>query len=128
MTAIRLASAGADVVITSRHLDEATATADEIARDYGHRAIAIQADVTVALGLPKLGLALEPGRSHAGRVQVAHIGIQGPAGLLVFFPGLLFGWLWSRGKALSGAVIFHFLCNALVLVALKDPQQIWLPG
>ena len=43
-----LASAGADVVITSRHLDEATATADEIARDYGHRAIAIQADVTSA--------------------------------------------------------------------------------
>ena len=41
-----LASAGADVVITSRHLDEATVAADEIARDHGHRAIAIQADVT----------------------------------------------------------------------------------
>lgn len=33
------------------------------------------ADVTVTLGLPKLGLTLEPGRSHAGRVVVARIGI-----------------------------------------------------
>ena len=43
-----LASAGADVVIVSRHLDEATAAADEIARDFGHKAIGVQADVTSA--------------------------------------------------------------------------------
>jgi len=36
---------------------------------------AVRADVTVTLGLPKLGLALEPGRSHAGRIVVARIGI-----------------------------------------------------
>ena len=35
----------------------------------------VQADLTLALGLPKLGLALEPGRSLAGRVRVARIGI-----------------------------------------------------
>lgn len=37
--------------------------------------IAVEADVTVTIGLPKLGLALEPGRSLAGRVRVARIGI-----------------------------------------------------
>jgi NAD(P)-dependent dehydrogenase (short-subunit alcohol dehydrogenase family) len=40
-----LASAGADVLLTSRHLDEAQAAADEIAQDYGRRAVACQADV-----------------------------------------------------------------------------------
>jgi hydroxyethylthiazole kinase-like uncharacterized protein yjeF len=35
----------------------------------------VNADTTVALGLPKLGLALEPGRSLAGRISIARIGI-----------------------------------------------------
>jgi NAD(P)-dependent dehydrogenase (short-subunit alcohol dehydrogenase family) len=42
-----LASAGADLVITSRHADEAQAVADEIARDFGRRAIGMAADATV---------------------------------------------------------------------------------
>ena len=37
--------------------------------------VALAADVTVTIGLPKIGLALEPGRSLAGRVVVARIGI-----------------------------------------------------
>lgn len=40
---------------------------------------AVQADVTVTLGLPKRGLALEPGRSLAGRIFVARIGIADAA-------------------------------------------------
>ena len=36
---------------------------------------AIDASLTVTLAIPKLGLALEPGRSHAGPVQVVDIGI-----------------------------------------------------
>ena len=40
---------------------------------------AVAADLTVTLGLPKLGLALEPGRSLAGRVVVARIGIADEA-------------------------------------------------
>ena len=36
---------------------------------------AVRADATLTLGLPKLGLAQEPGRSLAGRVRVARIGI-----------------------------------------------------
>src|SRR6202034_975950 len=43
-----LASAGADVMVASRHLDEASQAADTIARDFGHRAIAFAADVTDA--------------------------------------------------------------------------------
>ncbi|RIL04728.1 MAG: bifunctional ADP-dependent NAD(P)H-hydrate dehydratase/NAD(P)H-hydrate epimerase [Proteobacteria bacterium] len=42
-------------------------------------AIAVQADVTVTIGLPKPGLVLEPGRSLAGRVVVARIGIADAA-------------------------------------------------
>ena len=51
---------------------------------------AVHADATVAIALPKLGLALEPGRSFAGRVSVARIGIAETA------PGLLHdAELWS---------------------------------
>jgi ADP-dependent NAD(P)H-hydrate dehydratase / NAD(P)H-hydrate epimerase len=39
----------------------------------------IEADLTVTLGLPKLGLALEPGRSRAGHVSVGRIGIADEA-------------------------------------------------
>jgi NAD(P)H-hydrate epimerase len=39
----------------------------------------VDADVTVTIGLPKLGLALEPGRSRAGRIVVARIGIADAA-------------------------------------------------
>ena len=41
-----LASAGTDVLLTSRHEDEALATAREIADGFGHRAVAVGADVT----------------------------------------------------------------------------------
>jgi NAD(P)H-hydrate epimerase len=40
---------------------------------------AVTADATLSLGLPKLGLALEPGRSLAGAVYVARIGIADAA-------------------------------------------------
>ncbi|NOZ29574.1 MAG: SDR family oxidoreductase [Chloroflexi bacterium] len=46
--AAALAGAGADVAISSRHLDEAEATAQEIAEATGRRVIPIQADVTSA--------------------------------------------------------------------------------
>lgn len=41
-----LASAGADVMLVSRHEEEGRAAAEEIAREYSHRAIACAADVT----------------------------------------------------------------------------------
>jgi NAD(P)-dependent dehydrogenase (short-subunit alcohol dehydrogenase family) len=41
-----LASAGADVLLASRHEEEASAAAAEIEKQYGHRAVGVQADVT----------------------------------------------------------------------------------
>jgi NAD(P)-dependent dehydrogenase (short-subunit alcohol dehydrogenase family) len=41
-----LASAGADVVLVSRHEDQARAAADDIAKTYSRKAIGIKADVT----------------------------------------------------------------------------------
>ena len=43
-----LASAGADVLVTSRHADEAEAAASQIAADFGRKAVGIKADVTDA--------------------------------------------------------------------------------
>jgi NAD(P)H-hydrate epimerase len=56
--------------------------------------VAAPADVTLTLGLPKPGLALEPGRSLAGRVRVARIGIADQA------PGVTLATaLWTRAVA-----------------------------
>ena len=41
-----LASAGANVLVSSRHGDEAAEAAEQIAADHGHQAISIEADVT----------------------------------------------------------------------------------
>lgn len=55
---------------------------------------AVEADRTVTVALPKLGLALEPGRRHAGRVTVARIGIADEA------PGVAHdAELWTRAAA-----------------------------
>ena len=40
--------------------------------------VAVVADRTVTISLPKPGLALEPGRSRAGRIEVARVGIEDP--------------------------------------------------
>ena len=39
---------------------------------------AIEADRTLTISLPKIGLALEPGRSHAGEIRVIRVGIADP--------------------------------------------------
>ena len=41
-----LASAGADLLLVSRNLEEAESAAKDIASDHGHRAVGFQADVT----------------------------------------------------------------------------------
>jgi hydroxyethylthiazole kinase-like uncharacterized protein yjeF len=55
---------------------------------------AVAADVTLTIGLPKLGLALEPGRSLAGRIVVARIGIADDAP-----GGAAHAELWTRAAA-----------------------------
>ncbi len=56
--------------------------------------VCVEADVTITLGLPKVGLALEPGRTLAGRIRVARIGIADDA------PGAgTAALLWTRAGA-----------------------------
>jgi NAD(P)H-hydrate epimerase len=55
---------------------------------------AVAADATVTLGLPKLGLAFEPGRGLAGRITVARIGIADSAHGVA-----LDAMLWTRAGA-----------------------------
>lgn len=50
-----------------------------IAADTGQiLGVAVEADRTVTISLPKPGLALEPGRGHAGAIEVARVGIDDP--------------------------------------------------
>jgi len=56
--------------------------------------VAVDADATVTIGLPKLGLALEPGRTLAGDVVVARVGIADEA------PGVAIdAEVWTRAAA-----------------------------
>jgi NAD(P)-dependent dehydrogenase (short-subunit alcohol dehydrogenase family) len=74
-----LASAGADVVLVSRHAAEAEAAAKQIADAFGHRAIGIPADVTVEADTQALA---EKTIAEFGRIDIlinnAGVNIRGP--------------------------------------------------
>lgn len=74
-----LASAGADLVLVSRHADEAQAAAETIARDYSHRAIGLAADVSQPADVDAM---LERTLAEFGRVDIlvnnAGVNIRGP--------------------------------------------------
>ena len=36
-----------------------------------------------------------------------------PQRLAVFFPSLLFGWMWSRTRSIAAGATFHALCNVV---------------
>ncbi len=74
-----LASAGADVLVTSRHADEADAAAKQISRDYGRKAIGITADVTSPDAVAAM---IERALREFGKIDIlvnnAGINIRGP--------------------------------------------------
>ena len=127
-----LASAGADVLITSRHADEAEATAAEIAADFGHKAIGIEADVTSPEAADKM---VERALSEFGKIDVlvnnAGINTRGAIDELTYdqfrqvqeinVNGM---WLCSKAvvaemkKAKSGRIIN--IASTLGLVGLKN--------
>lgn len=74
-----LASAGAEVVVTSRHGDEAESVAGEIANDYGVRALGMGGDVTAP---DEVNAVIEKTAGDFGKIDVlinnAGINIRGP--------------------------------------------------
>lgn len=74
-----LASAGANVLLTSRHAEEAAETAAQIEADYGTRAIGMAADVTDA---DQVNAMTERAISEFGKIDIlinnAGINIRGP--------------------------------------------------
>lgn len=80
-----LASAGATVVLISRHLAEAEAAAQEISGQFGTRALGLEADVSVETSISKV---VEQVIAEFGRVDVlvnnAGINIRGPIDELSF--------------------------------------------
>lgn len=74
-----LASAGADVLLTSRHEDEAAETAARIAADFGHKAVGMTADVTRP---DQVSAMVERAVGEFGKVDIlinnAGINIRGP--------------------------------------------------
>jgi membrane protease YdiL (CAAX protease family) len=48
----------------------------------------------------------------AALFALAHLAVAwDPRALLVFFPGLVFGWLYARRRSVAGPVVFHAACN-----------------
>lgn len=74
-----LASAGADVMLISRNEEEAAATADQIAADFGCRAVGMRADVTSAEDCQAMA---ERALSEFGKIDIlinnAGVNIRGP--------------------------------------------------
>src|SRR5678815_345520 len=74
-----LASAGADVMLVSRHLDQAQCAAEEIARDFGRKAFCYEADVTIPEQVEAM---LAKAERELGKVDIlinsAGINIRGP--------------------------------------------------
>ena len=74
-----LASAGADLLLVSRHEEEAIATAKQIAQDYGHKAIGMGADVTNPDDVASM---TEKALKEFGKIDIlinnAGINIRGP--------------------------------------------------
>jgi len=127
-----LASAGANVLLTSRNQDEVTAAAEEIASDYGHKATGMAADVTSEDDCAKMASrALQEFGSIDILINSAGINIRGPIDELTYdefrqvqqinVDGL---WLACRAvtpamkKAGSGRIIN--MASTLGLVGLEN--------
>lgn len=80
-----LASAGADVLLTSRNEEEVTKAANQIAADFGHKAIGIKADVTSEADVTAM---VDRAIAEFGKIDIlinnAGINIRGPIDELTY--------------------------------------------
>jgi NAD(P)-dependent dehydrogenase (short-subunit alcohol dehydrogenase family) len=130
-----LASAGADIVIVSRHAAEANAVAAEIASERGRRAIGLEADVTVPGQMEGVAAAV---LRQFGRLDIlvnsAGVNIRGPIEDLqpeqfqeVMNVNVTGTWLACRAvvphmkKAGSGRIINLSSALGLIGVANRTP-------
>jgi NAD(P)-dependent dehydrogenase (short-subunit alcohol dehydrogenase family) len=123
-----LASAGADIVLLSRHLDEAQAAAASITRDFGRRAVGLVADVTSA---EQVEAAVRESGTIDILINSAGINIRGPIDQLtpeqfrqVMEINVTGSWLCSRAvlpqmKTRGWGRIIN-LASALGLVGLAN--------
>ncbi|HWE02553.1 MAG TPA: SDR family NAD(P)-dependent oxidoreductase [Tepidisphaeraceae bacterium] len=130
-----LASAGADVMIVSRHQDEAASAAETISRDYGRRARGFAADVTQA---DQVNGVMRETIDRFGKVDIlinnAGINIRGPIESLaieqfqqVMNVNVTGAWLCCRAaipsmkKAGRGRIVNLASTLGLVGLALRTP-------
>ncbi|MCX8073115.1 MAG: CPBP family intramembrane metalloprotease [Candidatus Binatia bacterium] len=64
-----------------------------------------------------------PGLLYANALfALCHVFNGGPGRLIVFFPGLLYGWLWARTTNLLVPAFYHGFSNILMSVMLASLQ------
>lgn len=71
--------------------------------------VAVRANLTVTFGAPKVGLAISPGRFHAGTVEVAPIGLEPASSEHALVPASILDGVprktWHSTKYRAGAVL-----------------------
>ena len=107
-----LASAGADVILVSRHLDEAQAAAADLVKEYGRRALGLAADVASA---EQVDAARDAALREFGAIDIlvnsAGINIRGPIDQLT---------LAQFQEVLEINVTGSWLCSRAVLPQMKE--------
>lgn len=68
-----------------------------------------------------LGARWGPGLVCANALfALCHVFNGGPVRLIVFFPGLLYGWLWARTRTVAVPAFYHGLSNILMSIMLAS--------
>jgi NAD(P)-dependent dehydrogenase (short-subunit alcohol dehydrogenase family) len=107
-----LASAGADIVLISRHLDEAQVAAADLVKEYGRRALGLEADVASA---EQVDAARDAALREFGAIDIlinsAGINIRGPIDQLT---------LEEFRQVLDINVTGSWLCSRAILPKMKE--------
>jgi NAD(P)-dependent dehydrogenase (short-subunit alcohol dehydrogenase family) len=110
-----LASAGADLLLTSRHADEVASAAERISREYGRRVVGISADVSKPDDVDRM---VQRALAEFSRIDIlinnAGINIRGPIDELTFDQ-----FLQVQSVNVNGL----WLCARAVVPHMKQQKQ-----